>query len=284
MASFHPCLKAQVHAVNSARSQAMGGIRSVLTGDWSAFQNPAGLATVDRPAFAFHFENYFMVPGWGTGAFTGCLPVKPGTIGITYFIYGTGTYNEMRTGLVFGRSFGERFRAGIELDYLRIQQPSGYGNLHALVPGAGIQVMPMDNLILAVHVFNPAQQHFSNCRHMPIPVSIRAGAALMLGREVLICTELLKDQGNKMMHSMGLEYAIGEKLAVRTGILFSEFPQPTFGLGFQTNVLRFDISSRYHQITGYSFAMSLSISSRTGLSTGSTSPPDQNVSLLPANP
>jgi len=253
-------MKAQVFWAVSARSQAMGNIGTMLAGTWSTFHNQAGLAVVDRTSFSFHFEDRFLVAGWETEAFSCCLPVKSGTIGIGCIFFGNGTYNEIKTGLVFGKSLGGQIRVGIEMDYLRIQQPSGYGNLHALVPGAGIQVLPVKNLVIALHVFNPAGQHFVNCKSMLIPVTIRTGASLALGEEVLICAELMKDLGKRATYGMGLEYTMGENLQVRVGAHFGEFAQPSFGLGFAAGIFKIDLSVKHHPIAAYSFAASLSLS------------------------
>ena len=244
----------------SARSQGMGSVRVMLGDPWSGLQNQAGLAALQEYSFAFHYENHFLVPQMGLEAFTLCLPTRTGTLSLNYSCYGYAAYNENRIGLAFGKSFGDKFRAGLELNYMRVHQAAGHGNMHTVIPAFGIQAMPVKQLIIAFHVFNPARQGFGNHTTEPVPAIIRLGTGLLLGDEVLICLEIEKKSSVKPASVIGMEYSVSKQIYVRMGVRFGEYAQASFGLGYQLKSLQIDLAVWRHPVLGYSPALSVSCS------------------------
>lgn len=253
-----PCLAIHDAILVSARSRAMGNASVMLADTWSGLQNQSGLATVKNPLFAFHYENRFMIAEMGFEAFTCCMPAASGTFGLNYAHFGHQGYNENKTGLAFGKSIGDRFRAGIELDYFRVRQTDDYGNLHAFIPGLGIQLLPLENFILAFHIYNPANQSFSNHKSERIPVTIRTGMGYFMEDDLLVCFEVLKRSGEDPAFATGMEYKISETLNARMGVLFSEYMQASFGIGFHVKSLHADFAVWRHDVLGYSPSVSLS--------------------------
>lgn len=243
-----------------ARSKGIGNVSVMLDDAWSGLNNPSGLAIQENIIFAFHYENHFLIPEMGFEAFSFCIPTGSGTFALSYACYGYNVYNESKTGLAYGKSFGDRLRAGIELNYLRIHQGEGYGNLHTLIPGMGIQLLPIGNLIIALHIYNPAHQKFSNLNSEPVPVIIRAGAGYRMSDDVLVCFEMTTKSGNDPAFAAGLEYLVSGSLYVRMGIRFGEYAQASFGIGFRVKSLHADVAVSKHNVLGYSPAVSISYS------------------------
>ncbi|MBN2481556.1 MAG: hypothetical protein JXB19_07445 [Bacteroidales bacterium] len=242
----------------SARSRALGNVTVMLSGVWSGLHNQAGLAVMENPLFAFHYENHFMIAEMGFEAFTFCIPSGSGTYAFNYIHYGYNGYNESKTGLAYGKSIGDKLRAGIALNYIRIHQAADYGNLHTVIPGIGIQALPLQDLIIAFHIYNPAGQRFSNLQGERMPVLIRAGAGYSLEDDVMVCFEIVKRSDNGIVFATGLEYKVSETLCARMGIQFGEYAQVSFGIGWQTGSFRADLAVWRHSVLGYSPAVSVS--------------------------
>lgn len=257
-----PVRSRAVHDVypTGARSKGIGNVSVILSDAWSGLNNPSGLAVQENVTFAFHYENHFLVPEMGSEAFSFCMPTGSGTFALNYTCYGYGGYNESKTGLAYGKSFGEGLRAGIELNYLRVHQGEGYGNLHTVIPGMGIQLSPLSNFTIALHIYNPAHQKFSNLNSEPIPVIIRAGTGYRFADDVLVCFEMTAKSGNDPEYATGLEYLVSGSLYVRMGIRFVDYAQASFGIGFRVKSLHADIALSRHHVLGYSPAVSIAYS------------------------
>ena len=117
-----PCRAGHELFPASARSRSLGVTGVVLESCWSGFQNPAGLAGLNHLLIALQYENHFMVPELGQGAFAFCLPVHSGTLALNYSYFGYSGYNENLATLSYGISFGEHLRAGIGLNYILVRQ------------------------------------------------------------------------------------------------------------------------------------------------------------------
>ncbi len=243
-----------------SRSKGIGNVSVMLSDAWSGLNNPSGLAVQENITFAFHYENHFLLPEMGSEAFSFCVPTGSGTFALKYSCYGYHGYRESKTGLAYGKSFGEKLRAGIELNYLHIHQGEGYGNFHTVIPGMGIQLLPVANLIIALHIYNPAHQKFSNLNSEPVPVMIRAGAGYRMAEDVLVCFEMITRSGNDPAFLTGLEYLVSGSLYVRMGIRFGEYTQASFGIGFRLKSLQVDIAASKHNVLGYSPAVSIAYS------------------------
>ncbi len=100
------------------------------------------------------------MPELSSGAFSLCWPVKAGTFALSFSRYGGEAFHEIRAGLSFGKSLGKNVKAGIGLDYLKIKQSGDYGNLYAVIPSFGIQILPVSGLAVGLQVSNPAGQGY----------------------------------------------------------------------------------------------------------------------------
>lgn len=242
----------------NARSLGMAGVRVMLADEWSGIGNQAGLAAITSPSFSIHYENYFLVPALGTGAFSICMPTRSGTFGFCFSNYGYASYRENQLCLSIGKAFGYRFRAGIGLHYLTVHQPSDMGNLSALVPALGIQALLLPDLTIGLQVFNPACQHYVPAGYLNLPVTGQAGLGYQLGQEVLICFEAEKQAHEKLQYRGGIEINLEQKLIARFGIYSGEYPGYSFGIAFHSRLLFIDLAASRHPVLGFSPAISLS--------------------------
>jgi hypothetical protein len=235
----------------NARYAGMAGTGAAVPDTWSGFRNQAGLALVRDLSLSIHYENHFMIPENSIKALTVGIPVTKGTIGVSYSFFGYTKYFESRAGLAFGKTFGERLSAGIQLNYLMIGQSADYGNMHAVVPEGGILVRPMDKLYIGFHLFNPARQHFPQSQDQIIPSAMQIGIGYRIIDQVLLCAEAEKATLEKQVWKAGFEYEMIRKLNLRFGISSAEMSRFAMGIGYTFHHFTLDFALSHHQWLGF---------------------------------
>ncbi|MEZ5195668.1 MAG: hypothetical protein R2764_04515 [Bacteroidales bacterium] len=249
------------------RSAAMGNASVTLNDFWSVCNNQAGLAFYKNIAAGFYYENRFMVKDLSmrVGAFV--LPTGSGVFGLNYNYFGYSQYNQQKIGLAYARSFGDRFSAGIQLDYLSTRIAQDYGSSHAFTFEIGVQSEIVENLFVAAHIFNPVQVKLEDENNERIPAVVRFGVSYSVSKDLIIAIETEKDTDFKPLIRGGLEYTIVKEAIVRIG--YSTLPATvgsenfsiaslyTFGFGLKLNKFHLDLSSSVHQTLGWSPQVSI---------------------------
>jgi hypothetical protein len=241
-----------------SRSQGIAGVRVMLADHWSGQGNPAGMAIITQPSFSICYENWFLIPDIGLGAFALNMPTKTGTFGMGFTTFGYSFYRENRAYLSFGRNLGQKVRAGIGLHYQTVRQSSDYGNLSALVPALGIQILPVQSLTIGFQLFNPAGQHYVPAGFLHLPVVFQTGFGWKLGDEVLICAEAEKRSQGKTTYRGGIEINWQQLLVFRFGIRSGEFPGYSFGVGLHYRSFMVDIAATHHPVLGFNPSVTIS--------------------------
>ncbi len=233
------------------------GLTSVATGDhWSLFNNPAGIGWLTHYSAGTYYENRFLVKELGIKAVGIVLPFRPGTVGVTFLHYGFSLYNEMKTGIVVGRKFGNHFSAGVQIDYLRIHQGDDLGNRNLFTFGIGLQYKVNSHLSLGMHLYNPVPFHISpDEKERMIPL-LRLGLSWNPSEQLISNLEISKDDQSTPSFKGGLEYHIVKPLSIRVGLMTNPAIF-TFGFGLEFGGLTFDFASSYHPVLGYSPQVSL---------------------------
>jgi hypothetical protein len=241
-----------------SRSRGLAGVSVMLADRWSGIGNPAGLAALEQLSFSLFYENYYLLPETGLGAFTLSKPTKTGTFGLNCSTFGYSLYRESRIGLSFGKTLGRKIRAGIGLHYLKVRQDADYGNLSALVPSLGIQVLPLQNLIFGLQVFNPAGQQYVPSGFLAIPVEVHTGFGCRLGKEFFISAEAEKRSREQLTCRGGIEINLKQQLIFRFGIASGVFPEYSFGLGLIFQSVTIDIAAVHHPVLGFNPSLTFS--------------------------
>jgi hypothetical protein len=235
----------------NARYAGMAGNCVSLQGPWSGFHNQGGLAYIRDLSFGIHYENHFLLPENSIKALVIDIPVTKGTIGVSYSFFGYTKYFESRTGLAFGKTFGDHLSAGIQINHLMIGQSSDYGNMHAVIPEGGILARPVDKLYIGFHLFNPAHQHFTQGQDQDIPSVMQIGIGYRIIDEVLLCAEAEKATLEKQVLKAGFEYEMIRDLNLRLGISSAEISRFAIGLGYTSRHFTLDFALTHHQYLGF---------------------------------
>jgi len=235
----------------SARYAGMATTGVVLSDAGSGFHNQAGLAYLPDFSLSVHYENHFIIPENSIKALTAGIPVMKGTVGLNYSLFGYTKYFESRTGLAFGKPFGNRFAAGIQINYLMIHQPSGYGNMHAVVPEGGILAQPLDGFYIGFHIFNPVRQHFPQSHEQKIPSVLQIGIGYRIIDNVFLSVEAEKESEEKQVIKAGFEYEMIRNFNLRLGVSTAEISRYAFGIGYAFKRINLDFALSHHPWLGF---------------------------------
>jgi hypothetical protein len=235
-----------------ARSSAMGNASVSLTDVWSAHHNQAGLGFVRDISGGVYYEDRFMLKEISTRGGAVALPVKGGTFGLCITNFGYSLYSENKYSLSFAKAFGDKFAAGIALDYLSTHISEATSGTRAVFGAeAGIIAKPMKGLTIGAHVFNPTRAKISSYNDERLPTIIRLGADYNFSDKVTLAVETQKDIVQKAEFKAGIEYRAVKEFYLRIGI--STNPSlSSFGFGINLRNFKLDLSASYHQTLGIS--------------------------------
>ena len=237
--------------VIGARAAGMGFSSVAISDQWSAFNNPAGLARNGKYSAGIYFENRFLVKELSLKTIVATIPVWKGTFGLTFLHDGFSLYSEMKGGVTYGMLFGKYFSAGVQLNCLRINQSEGYNDKTCFSFELGVQYKASRHLTLGVHLVNPAMTRISKDSPERLPALIRLGFVWNISDDLLTTLETEKDLQHKPIFRTGAEYHVAKPFYIRCGIVTSPTTF-TFGAGLEFGSFRVDLASGYHLVLGYS--------------------------------
>ena len=240
-----------------ARSAAIGNASVTLIDFWAVHNNQAGMAYYKKIAVGAYYENRFLLKETGLKCVSVVIPVKKaGVFGLNISNFGFNLYSESKIGLAYAMAFGERILAGVQLDYIYTHIGENYGNKSLLTFEVGMRARIIKNLVIAVHVFNPANLRLSSNNRERIPLIYKIGLSYSFAEKALLATEVEKDMNFKPVFKGGFEYKVAKPVYLRIGIATNPTTY-SFGVGFEYHKFKLDISASRHAILGFSPQASL---------------------------
>lgn len=247
---------------SGGRSAGLGGVSVSLADYYSLQNNQAGLVSVQSPAMGTSMENRFLMMEtvWMSAGIV--LPVKKNVFGISYEQFGYSQFRSFKAGLAFARSFGDRFSAGIQLDYVGISIADGYGRSGGITFEAGLRVVLSDDLIMGIHIDNPFGLNLREAEGVVGRTLFRLGLHYCVTDEIIICLEIEKDLNYQPSIKLGLEYEFFTSGFIRLGYAsqpaFSGDQNSSmtsvysFGFGLQLGKFQLDVASQINTYLGWS--------------------------------
>ncbi|MDR2467261.1 MAG: hypothetical protein LBD35_07700 [Prevotellaceae bacterium] len=233
-----------------ARAAGTGG-NGLLAGDiWSAYNNQAGLAFVDKPSAGVYYENRFLVERFGINAGVFTLPALAGTFGMTMAYTGIEDYGETRIGIGYGKRLASKLAMGIQLNYHLQSFASGHPSLYAFTGEVGLIAEPAKNILIGVHVFNPTFSKLNSKYEDPVQVILTAGAGYVT-EKLAVSAEVEKKRTGDPIPRFGIEYALFRKIRFRSGVGLNPVTIH-FGAGWNTGKFLFDFAFSHHETLGFS--------------------------------
>jgi hypothetical protein len=264
-AALAVCVRGQVtlaafdHVAAGPRSLALGNA-VVAAGPvtWTAFENPAGLATCRASSAGF-----FYIPGlFGLAELrysggTLVLPVAGTGLALTATRFGYDLYNETAIGLAAGRSIVSGIEVGcrFQLNRLAIEE---YGSCAAIAVDIGIRIECSGSLSIGGVYSNVTGSALGASGEM-LPQELTGGVwytpirdlriAVSAGKEILSAPEL----------RCGVEADIVEWMTLRAGIIDNP-SVVSGGCAFRVENIAAEYGLAYHWILGATHAIGLTIS------------------------
>ena len=240
-----------------ARSMGMAGCGTALSGDlWDAQNNQAGLAFIkDFQAGAF-YESRFLVNDLGMKGFAAAMPTKQGVFDLDISSFGFNLYSENKAGIGFAKALGAKFAMSVQLDYFNTHIAENYGSASTFCGEIGLMAMPVKNLTIGFHVYNPTRSKLSGSLPERLPIIMKLGALYRFSDRVFVSLEAEKDVDFKPVLRGGMEYRPIDCFYLRAGIA-SQPGLMAFGCGIIMKKLRLDIGSTFHSVLGFSPSVGL---------------------------
>jgi len=241
------------------RSAAMGLSSAAVSDFWSVNNNQAGMAFYNKTAAGIYYENRFLINEMATQ--TGAVTFKTGfgMLGATVGYSGDANYNTTKAGLAYAMKFGNRFAAGVQLDYIGTTLGEEYGKRSNITFDIGIMVKITDEFTFGAHTFNPIHVKLSDYNNESIPSTLNAGFSYTFSDKLLLTAEAFKNSEYPMEFRTGAEYKFSRVAYARIG-LSTNPARYTFGFGLEMKRLTLDLSSSIHMQLGYSPQASLQFS------------------------
>ena len=242
------------------RANSMGNASVTFQDVYSAQNNQAGLAFVEKMSVGISTQNFFLVEG-GISAHYGvfALPVKKqGVFGISVNYFGDNSFNQSKIGIGYGRKLAENVSVGLQLDYIGTKTiEAGTGS--AFTFDLGILYQPVKTLTIGAKAFNPIRAKTGLDYEEELPAIINVGLAYQPSEKIMICAEGEQNIDDDLRAKFGVEYHIIDQLFLRGGYI-SNPSMYTCGIGVTIKALKIDISSQFHQQLGLSPGLGLSYS------------------------
>ena len=239
-----------------ARSAGIAHSSVAIMDVWAVQNNPACMVDINKITAGLYYENRFLVKELSLKSFVVAFPANFGVIGASFNYFGFNLFNESKIGLAYARKFGERFSAGLQLDYLSTRIGENYGNKSLVTFDIGVCSKINDKLTIAAHIFNPVNARISKAYDERVPAIVKIGTAYFISDDLLISFEADKNIDNPPVIKTGIEYLLMKKVYLRTGISTNPFVN-FFGVGFNYKKFTVDFSSSIHQVLGFSSQLSL---------------------------
>jgi len=217
---------------------------------WGLSFNQAAIARQSVAMAGAYFENRFLTREMSLGAIGFSMPAGGGVLGLSATFFGYSMYHESKVGLAYARKLSDKISIGVQLNYL-YASVSGYGNKGSIAAELGMIYELLPGLNLGAHIYNPTRTKLASFNDERIPTVIKLGMAYSFSERVLVSLEAEKDIVENPIIKAGIEYGISETIYIRGGI----GTNPTInaiGVGFYSGSLKFDISSSFHHLLGYS--------------------------------
>ena len=241
-----------------ARAAAIGGVTVMYPDFSSVWHNQAGLGFYPHFSVGINHENRFLVPEFGLSSIGITLPTTTGTFGLSWSHFGYPRYHENKFGLALGKSFHERFSAGLQINYLYVSIDDEPGSSGTVAIEAGIMAEPVDKLMIGIHIFNPTAAIHRKLNNERIPVIMRLGIGYHFDDRLFLGIETEKDLDiRKPLYRAGVEYRLIDYIYIRTGLSVQEYVQHSFGLGLTMHNFQADLAFSFQQIIGYTPYLSL---------------------------
>jgi len=241
-----------------ARAGGMANAGITLTDTWAVLNNPAAMSGIERPVASIFYENRWLLKETGYGALAFTSPLLDGNVGVGITSFGYSLFQSNKFSLGFSQQLFKSFSMGVVIDYFSVRQSGNYGNLNAINFQVGLLSRPTENFAIGVHVFNPLNFSYFEDSDLKMPIAFKLGFSYLFSKSLLIAVETAKAiNGYVPILRTGIEYSVNNQFSFRTGVAVAPV-EYTFGIGYNTGDICFDLAYAYHEVLGSTPKISIS--------------------------
>jgi len=215
----------------------MGSVCIMKPGFWSSFRNQALLASFRSFSAAVSYESRFNIGELSTRTAATIIPAGRSSLGIIYSHFGFPHFRRETMAVASGLKLSDNIAAGIQIDYFLEKSSGEYSNTHALTFEAGLIFLPVENITVGIHLFNPVP---NSLRKTSLPSAIRTGAGIKLNKDLFAGVEAELSSESRLLLRTGLEYKVAANFLLRGGFC-SENSSFTFGSGYRFRSVDLDL-------------------------------------------
>lgn len=240
----------------SARNLSMGNVSSCQADVFSSIQNIAKLSANEKAAVGLSVKNSFLIKELQRSSIAIKTPLFSGGFGIRYYRYGYRYYNENQFEIAYAHNLGDSFSMGLRFNWLLIKFGEKQRKEQSIYPSIGINYSVNEKLQIGFILSNLSLNKIGNYSPSSYSSYFLIGLAYLLNSRFRLHFESTLFLEKEPGVSMGLEYQIGERFFLRTGVNSID-STISFGFGFKFQKWEADLASSFHNSLGLSPAISL---------------------------
>lgn len=240
-------------------SAGLGGISSPLENSWSLFNNPAGLASIEKANGVFGYQTIFNFAPFNTVAAAINFPTNIGAMSFGVYRFGDELFSSQMASLGFGRKIGI-MSLGIKANLLQYTIDR-FGKRSVFLAEMGGIAKLSPKAIFGIHIYNFTQSVVAAETQEKVPTIIRLSVNYQAADRLNLFVEGEKDVDLDPDLKLGLAYRVIEVLELRTG--FSTVNnRHSFGAGFKVRrfVVDYGLRSNINVGTTHNFGLNFIIS------------------------
>lgn len=183
----------------------------------TALQNQAALAYVPVVTAGAGTERRFMLKEISTHTAAVAIPVRDGGFGVHLQQSGYTDYRRQTIGLAYGRTLGNRFSIGMQVNYLSRTIPQ-YTTARTLVFELGCLMHLTTQLHMGLQAFNPTGSGSQRLDNEKVPSIYRAGLGYEVTPTFLLSAAVTQETGASTVTKIMCEYRVIKQLSFQLGV------------------------------------------------------------------
>jgi len=224
---------------------------SVMNGGlWSIGHNQAGITDVKRTSVGLYTENAYFLNELGYRVLAGVMPTKTGHFGLSLSYFGFSLYNRTMLGLAYAKKLSKTLSVSVQLDYFYINTDGYTGAISVPAGEIGLRYMPIQNLNIGFHVFNPLPWKTDLLANDNLPQIYRVGMGYTFSEKLMLTMEGDFYSGNKPYLRTGLLFYVNKYFDICAGFNALTRSYST-GLSMKYKSVTADLAFSKHLILGY---------------------------------
>lgn len=234
---------------NNAASLSLGGASACYTNAFAIDNSVAVLAFTENEII-LNGSNRFGLGEYSSVALAGNMSTKLANVGFSYQIAPLGSLTTQKIQLGFAKKLGEKFAAGVALNYHTLRSTNAYyENTRYLTINAGIYYQISDKLSSGFQISNPNRTKLLDAPAERSIALYRLGFQYELAKNIALYTDLLQATDEPLDLNAGVEIS-NDKYVLRGGFGLNQLV--ALGFGWQTKKLKIDVAGSYHNRLGFS--------------------------------